>query len=333
VKRKYLVILALTFVILLSATVLGVLAARQYAVNREGPPEGKVKLESVYLAPKVPGRLIEVRAEEGDIVQPGDTLAFIDVPEIEARLNQARGAVASARAQLEMAGNGATSYERRRAHAQLNAAQAQYDFARASYSRMQNMFNDSLIAAQEYDKTRSRYLAASSQLEAAKAQAEDVDSGVRPEKIAMARGDYERALAVLSEAETAWADRVIVAPETMRIQTVVLRPGELATPGYNLFAGYELDAPTIRFTVPESQLHTFETGQVWNLRTGFGGTAFRASLDRIVPLPSYASVTSMYPRHRLGESVYELRFRPLPGEPTGDLHHNMTVLLEESPHP
>ncbi len=332
-NRKYLVVAALTVVILLSATVLGVFAARQYAENREGPPEGKVKLESVYLAPKVPGRLLEVRVEEGDIVRPGDTLAVIDAPEIAARLDQARGAVASARAQYEMAGNGATEFDRRRVRAQLDAARAQYEYARSSYTRMQHMFSDSLIAAQEYDKIRSRYRAAVSQLEAAKAQAEDVESGVRPEKVAMARGDYQRALATLAEAETAWSDRVITAPKSMRIQTVVLRPGELATPGYNLFAGYGLETPSIRFTIPESQLHAYETGQVWHLRTGFGDTAFRASLDRIVPLPSYAAVTSMYPRHRLGESVYELRFRPLADEPAGHLQHNMTILLDDNPHP
>ncbi len=330
-KRKSIIIVTLAVAIVLSAAVLGVLAARQYADNREGPPEGKVKLESIYLAPKVPGRVLTVHIAEGDVVQAGDTLAVIDVPEIAARVDQARGAVASARAQYEMAGNGATSYDRRRAEAQLQAARAQYDYARASYHRMRNMFNDSLIAAQEYDKIRSGYLAASAQLEAARAQQEDLESGVRPEKIAMARGDHQRALAALAEAETAWADRIITAPKSMRIQTVVLSEGELATPGYNLFAGYDIASPMIRFTMPESELRAFETGQVWKFRSVHGATVFRASLDRIVPLPGYASVTSMYPRHRPGESVYELRFRPLPGEPTGELQHNMTILLDDIP--
>jgi hypothetical protein len=81
----------------------------------------------------------------------------------------------------------------------------------------------------------------------------------------------------LTEVETAWSDRIITAPKPMRIQTVVLRPGELATPGYNLFAGYELShPPSIRFTMPESQLHAFETGQVWQLRTAFGDNAYSA---------------------------------------------------------
>jgi hypothetical protein len=39
-------------------------------------------------------------------------------------------------------------------------------------------------------------------------------------------------------------------------------------------------------------------------------------------------VTSMYPRHRPGESVYELRFRPLPDEQPGHLQHNMTISAE-----
>jgi HlyD family secretion protein len=63
-------------------------------------------------------------------VRPGDTLAVIDVPEIAARLDQARGAVASARAQYEMARSGATELRPASCQAQIDAAQAQYDYAR-----------------------------------------------------------------------------------------------------------------------------------------------------------------------------------------------------------
>ncbi|MBP3193262.1 HlyD family secretion protein [Natronogracilivirga saccharolytica] len=327
-NRKKIIIAILAVVIIVSGVSLAVMAGRQYEKDREGPLEGKVKLESVYLAPKVPGRIESVAVREGEQVDEGDTLLIIDVPEIEARLDQARGALSSARAQYQKAKSGATEFDRRRVQAKVDAAESQYSFAKASYRRMENMFNDSLIAAQEYDKIRSKYESARSQLEAAEAKKEDVDTGVRSEKIEMARGDYERAKAAFREAETAYDDRVITAPKPMRIQSVMLQRGELATPGYNLFSGYDTESTKIRFTVPESKMNEFEVGQTHSMEAPFDSRTFRVTLDRIQPLPDYASITSMYPRHELGETVYELYFRPVPGESTGELHHNMTFLLK-----
>ncbi len=331
-RRKKVVLILFVLIIGLSVVAIAVMASKQKSNDRQGELEGRVKLESVYVAPKVPGRLMEVRVQEGDMVQAGDTLAVIDVPEISAKVDQARGAVTSARAQYEMARNGATIYDRRRAEAQLDAALAQHEFAAASYRRMENMFNDSLIAAQEYEKIRAQYRSSKSQLDAAKAQKEDVDSGVRIEKIEMARGDYERAQATLREAESAWEDRIITAPDDLRIQTVVLKPGELATPGYNLFSGYQTQSPKFRFTVPESEMAGFEVGQSYTVRGGFDGRTLPVTLDRITPLPQYASITTMYPRHELGESVYELHFRPAEPGQAGTLQHNMVFLLEKPAH-
>ncbi len=329
VNRKIILGIVIVAIFGVAAVAISVMASQQKANNQEGLLEGRVKLESVYVAPKVPGRLKEVRVREGEMVKAGDTLAIIDVPEIAAKVDQARGAVQSAKAQYEMAQNGATSYDRRRAEAQVDAARAQYEFAAASYRRLGNMYNDSLIAAQEYDEIRAKYQAAKSNMEAAEAQFEDVLSGVRSEKIEMARGDYERARASLNEAETAWEDRVITAPEDLRIQSVVLKPGELATPGYNLFSGYEVASPKFRFTVPESDVSGFETGQIYSIRGGFEDRSIRVRLDRITPLPQYASITTMYPRHELGESVYEMHFRPAEPSEAVNLQHNMTFLLDK----
>ena len=303
-------------------------AGKRHAEN-DLPMQGQVRQKEINMAPKVPGRLKSVRVREGEWVKKGDTLAIIDVPEIEAKRDQARAAVLSARARHEKARNGATEYDRRRVDAAFRAALAQYEFADSSYNRMQQMFNDSLIAAQEYDQTRSQYLAAKANLEAARAKKQDVDSGVRPESIEMARGAYEQARAALREAETAWEDRVLTAPADLHLRTVMLSEGELATPGYNLFAGYDHTDTRIRFSVPESKLADFETGEQYTLRAAMDNRTVQAWLERIAVLPDYASMTSMYPRHEPGESLYELYFRPDPEYRDQNLQHNMQFYLEQ----
>jgi HlyD family secretion protein len=55
----------------------------------------------------------------------------------------------------------------------------------------------------------------------------------------MARGQKERAIGALQEAETADQERYIVAPQDMSIETITLNLGELAL-GYTLFGLHNL---------------------------------------------------------------------------------------------
>jgi len=64
--------------------------------------EGKVKRDVIAFAPKVTGRILEIRVEEGDQVHVGDTLAVLDVPEAKAKLSQVQGLLKSAEAQKNL---------------------------------------------------------------------------------------------------------------------------------------------------------------------------------------------------------------------------------------
>lgn len=74
----------------------------------EKSTEGKIKRETLAFAPKVTGRILKIFVKEGDFVKSGDTLAILDVPEVNAKLSQAKGAVKAAGAQRDMAKHGAT---------------------------------------------------------------------------------------------------------------------------------------------------------------------------------------------------------------------------------
>ena len=78
-------------------------------VNKvERPIQGKIKKETISFTPKVTGRIVAIYVQEGDVVQPGDTLAMLDVPEVDAKLSQVSGVVKAASAQSTMMQNGAT---------------------------------------------------------------------------------------------------------------------------------------------------------------------------------------------------------------------------------
>src|SRR6056297_3237647 len=109
------------------------------------PVRGKVKFETISVSSKLAGRINKLYVAEGDEVSKGDTLAYIDIPEINAKMMQAEGAITAARGQFDMANAGATKEQLTQIEGKLNAAKAELEFARESYSRLDNMYKDSLI--------------------------------------------------------------------------------------------------------------------------------------------------------------------------------------------
>ena len=69
--------------------------------------QGEMEVEEYRVSGKVPGRILELRVKEGDMVKAGDTLAIIEAPEVEAKMSQAKSAVDAASAMEQMARNGA----------------------------------------------------------------------------------------------------------------------------------------------------------------------------------------------------------------------------------
>ena len=291
--------------------------------------EGKVKKDQIAIAPKVPGRILKIYVNESDIVKEGDTLALLDMPDIEAKLLQVEGAYISAKAQYEMALNGATQYERKQIEAKYAADYEQYLLAEKSFSRIKQMFNDSLIATQKYDEVLAKYNASKAQLDATLAQKNDIANGVRKEKIEMALGDMKRAEGAYKEVLAAFKERYIIAPKNMTIESITLKAGELLLPGYNFIVGCELDGICFRFTINEKKIGKYEKGKTYNVEVPDSKLIIPCKLTGIKQLAGYANKTSSFANYELGEAVYELKLVPEDYSIVKNIYVNMTVLLEE----
>ena len=295
--------------------------------NKQQVLEGKIKRETISLAPKLAGRILKIYVHESDVVRPGDTLALLDIPEVQAKVQQAEGALFAATSQYEMAKNGATKDQKEQVMAMYNAAKEQFEFAEKSLKRVKNMYDDSLVSPQAYDEVFSKYNMARLQLEAAKAKKQEVTGGLRDEQVRMAQGQKNQASGAVNEAHTAYKERYIIAPKEMIIQTIALHEGELALPGYNLFVGYDLSSTFFRFTVSESSVSKFKTDSIYEIKLPFkGNEIIKAKLVSFIELAKYANKTSSYPNYQLGETVYELKLAPIATE-TKQLVSNFTVLL------
>ena len=116
------------------------------------PLQGMMDARTVSVAAKVPGRLGEVTVEEGTLVKAGDTVARLLVPEIEAKVAQAKAAQTAAGAQAEMAEEGSRVQAVAAAKADVIRAEAGADLAKKTYERVAALFADGLVSVQKRDE-------------------------------------------------------------------------------------------------------------------------------------------------------------------------------------
>ncbi len=312
----------------LLAALTAILASCSNKQQSSAGPEGKVKLESISVTSKIAGRIEKIYVQEGQSVKKGDTLAVINVPELAAKLEQANGAITSAEGQLSLARNGATGDQLQQIQSQLDAATAQLDFAQQSYTRMENMFKDSLIPAQKFDEVKSKYLAAHAQVNAIKAKQKEIVSGTRPETINSARGQVERAVGARNEVLQAATETVITAPGDMLVESVTLKEGELATPGYPIVSGYQKEQVYFRFTIGEKMINAYPLGKEVTIQVSGIDKNIPAKIAMVKQLPRYADNTSTAPNREIGEAFYELKIVPLQAADANGLYNNSSVFLK-----
>jgi HlyD family secretion protein len=290
---------------------------------------GKVKFETISISSKLAGRINKIYVKEGQEVKKGDTLAFIDIPEVNAKMTQANGAIRSAKGQLDMALNGATKEQLNQIDGQLNSGSAQLEFAKQSFNRMQAMYQDSLITQQQFDEVKMKLDMAKAQVDALVAKRSEATNGARIEQINQAKGQLDRAIGAKEEVISASNEKYVIAPANMSVETISLKEGELLTPGFTLFNGYETNLVYFRFTVPESKVYNFEVGKPLTLINPYTKAEIEAKIVAIKQLANYADITSTSPLYELSESVYELKVVPVSGMTEQTFYANATILIKE----
>lgn len=290
---------------------------------------GQVKFKTLSVSSKLAGRISKIYVEEGQTVKKGDTLAYIDIPEVNAKMMQAEGAITSAKGQLNMANKGATADQLNQIDGQIDAGKAQLNFAKESYNRLQAMYKDSLVSLQQLDEVRMKLEMAKAQVATLNAKRKEVSNSARIEQIDQAKGQLDRAVGAKEEVLSAESEKYLIAPTNMTIETISLQVGELLTPGFTLFNGYEKSSLYFRFTVPESKIYDFKVGKKITLVNPYTKQETKGEITAIKQLANYADITSTAPLYDLSESIYELKIVPTLNQADQSYFLNATILLKQ----
>ena len=249
-------VLALLTIILLIAVI-------GYFVSRPRPLviQGEAEATEYRVSGKVPGRIETLFVKEGDMVHKGDTVVFIDCPEVRAKLEQVTALKNAASAQKSKAINGARKEQIEGAYELWQKAIVGETVMKKSYDRMKSLYEQKVVSAQKFDEVEAQYNAAVATTKVAKSQYDMAVNGARSEDKAAADALVDQANGALMEVNAALAEIYLVSPATGVISATFPKVGELVGQGSPIMTVTDLDDMWFTFNVREDYLHGLQQGE------------------------------------------------------------------------
>ena len=222
--------------------------------------QGQMEVSEYRVSSKIPGRIMEFRVKEGDMVKAGDTLAIIEAPEVMAKKTQAEAVRTAAEALSDKAEAGAREEQIQGAYELWQKAIVNRDIWDKSFKRVSNLYKEGVVSAQKYDETKAQYDAAVSTEKAAKSQYNLAVKGAQKEDKDMAAAKVEQAKGVVEEVDSYISETILLAYADGEVTDIFPHIGELVGTGAPIMNIAMMDDMWATFNVREDHLRKLPLG-------------------------------------------------------------------------
>jgi HlyD family secretion protein len=292
---------------------------------------GNVDVHQVELAFRVGGRISEMKAQEGDRVTAGETLAILDQVPFQTDVASARADVQQAQAQLDKLQRGFRPEEIAEARAALAQRAADVENARVSLRRLQALLPSGLATRQQIDDAEARMHMSGAQLAAARDRLTLELHGSRIEDIDAQQAMLAAAQARLEKAQTALSDATLLAPSAGIISVRAREAGAIVQAGQTVYTLALTEPVWIRAYVPQPRLGRIRPGMQLKVTIdSMPGKQYSGTVGFISPDAEFTPKTVQTEQVR-DDLVY--RIRVIASDPDNVFRQGMpvTVLVPAAP--
>jgi HlyD family secretion protein len=194
---------------------------------------GRVEVERVDIAAKLPGRVAEIRVKEGDFVAKDSVIAQLDTAELRAQLAAAEASVQRAIAAIA------------RAEAEIAIREAEHNLSELEMQRANELAQRSAGTKAELERRTAQHLVAGAQILGARAALADAKAG------------KEVAEAQVAQIKATLGDMVLRTPVSGRVEYKLVQAGEVVAAGGRLVTILDLSDVFMTIFLP-----TAEAGRV-----------------------------------------------------------------------
>ncbi len=297
-------------------------------ISRPKPLEvqGEIDATQVKVASKIIGRIDSLPVHKGDKVKKGQLLFSLKSPEIEAKLEQARAALAGAQAQNNKAITGAQEEDIEAAHDAYLKAEAAVELARKTFDRINNLYKEGVIPGQKKDEAETQLKAAIETSKAANEVWMKAKKGTRSEDKDAAKSLVDRAEGTISEVESYLNETSIYAPIDGEVADIIAESGELVNAGYPVVTIVNLEDCWVTFNLREDLLAAIRMGSTFNAKfPALNNKIVELKVTYIHPLGNFATWNATKTSGDFDMKTFEVHARPV--EKIEGLRPGMSALV------
>ncbi|MCQ2214542.1 MAG: HlyD family efflux transporter periplasmic adaptor subunit [Bacteroidales bacterium] len=272
--------------------------------------QGEVEVEEYRVSFKLPGRILQICVHEGDYVRKGDTLAYLDAPDVEAKKAQAQSLEAAAAALVEKANNGAQEEQIRGAYELWQQAIAAVDIYQKSFDRVNRLYEAGVVSEQKKDEAEAQLKVHKAKCEAAKSQYDMAMNGARYEDKKAAAAKRNQAAGAVAEVNSYIKEMVQVAQFDGEVVTIYPKVGELVGAGSPVMTIAMKNEAWGVFNIREDQLKGMNTGDILNVYSPALDKNFDMKVTAIKDQGSYAVWKATKENGAYDLKTFEVKTRP-----------------------
>jgi len=286
----------------------------------DGPirASGTVEATDADLGFQLPGRIDSILVREGDSVETGQVVAYLDQAELQARRRAAVAQRNAAQALLAELEAGFRPEEVGEGRAGLRQAEERRIDARRDWERAQILFEGGGISQEARDKAETALRLADAAVDAAEQRFRLLEEGVRDERIAAQKALVEQAKAAVGQIDATLESSVITVPFGGVVTLRHREPGETVSAGMPVLTVMDPSDRWVRIYVREDRIgavglghHATVTADTYPDREYQGDVVFISSEAEFTP----RNVQTTEERVKL---VYAVKVR-ITEDPTYDL--------------
>lgn len=287
---------------------------------------GEAEASEYRVSGKVPGRVEEFYVHEGDQVKTGDTLVFINSPEVSAKLEQAQAARSAASAQAGKAEKGARQQQITAAYQMWQKAQVGVDIAKKTLDRVQSLYDKKVVSAQKRDEVEAQYKAAVATANAAKSQYDMALEGARQEDKEAALALVAQANGAIAEVQSYMGERYLTAPCDGEVVEIYPKRTELIGTGSPVMSIVDMSDMWFTFSVREDLLGNLKVGKVVEVTIpALGDGTYQARVTYLRAMASYATWRATKNNGQYDMKSFDVRMVPV--EEIPGLRPGMTAII------
>lgn len=291
-------------------------------VAAEGKIEAMPGLD-VEVGSDMTGRIERFFVKEGDWVEKGRQIARLENRDIRARLKEAEGEMAVARARLREVASGSREEEIRRATAAQEGAMADMELARKELERHEELYKKGLISESDLDDRRRGLQVAQARLKEAEEEKRLLEKGPKKETLRLHEDTIMRTEATVDYHKGLLEKTIITAPISGKVIHKYLDEGEIVNPEIPLVAIADIEKIRVNAEVDETDVGRIQIGDPVEVTSyTYPGRLFKGKIEEIADYVGTRRIKPNNPAVNLGMKVVQVKIELLEKTP---LKLGMTV--------